>query len=54
VEQCGLRKCEEIFLTKWDNVVVWGMVGKFGCDLWGKMPKRPSSNLTEGTVGEYI
>jgi hypothetical protein len=28
-------------------------VGKFGYELWGKMPRKPLSNLTEGTVGEY-
>jgi len=53
VEHCGLGKCEEILLTRWGNVVAWGKVGKFGYELWGKMPTKPLSNLTEGAVGEY-
>jgi hypothetical protein len=53
VEQCGLRKCKEILFTRWGNVVVWGIVGKFGYEWWGKMFRQPLSNLTEGTVREY-
>jgi len=53
VGQCGLGKCGEILHTRRGNVVAWGKVGKFGYELWGKMPRKPLSNLTEGTVGEY-
>ena len=53
VEQCGLGKCDEILLTRWGNFVDWGKVGKFGYELWGKMPRKLLSNLTDGTVGEY-